>query len=365
MALANTDPEEIRGALETWLSARLPGATISDCDVPAASGMSNLTVLFTATTPEGSSPYVARVAPSGPSVFPTYDFDREAAVMNALASAGVATPKVQWVEHDPSVLGAPFLVMERAFGRVPADDPPFTAAGWVLDELTPEQRGAMCRNSLEAIAAIHAADWRALGLESLAPAGGATAASVHDADLAHWQEFYDWARAGDTNPTVEAGLAWLSANRPADDRDPVLLWGDARIGNMLFGDDLAVNAVLDWEMVGLGQPEADVAWWLFILRHHTEGIGFGVPEGFPTREEVVATYEKAAGRSLEHLDYYEVWAAVRLAIIMHRAGNLMIELGLLPADAPMKLNNPASQLLAGLVGAPAPGGDAQSFIGNR
>ena len=365
MALANTDPEEIRGALEAWLATRLPGATISDCDVPAASGMSNLTVLFTAATPDGPRPYVARVAPAGPSVFPTYDFDREAAVMNALASTGVATPVVRWVEHDPAVLGAPFLVMERAFGRVPADDPPFTAAGWVLDELTPEQRGAMCRSSLEAIAAIHAADWRGLGLDALAPAGGATAASVYDADLAHWLGFYDWARAGDTNPTVEAGLAWLSAHRPDDDRDPVLLWGDARIGNMLFGDDLAVNAVLDWEMVGLGQPEADVAWWLFILRHHTEGIGFPVPEGFPTREEVVATYEKAAGRSLEHLDFYEVWAAVRLAIIMHRAGNLMIELGLLPAGAPMKLNNPASQLLAGLIGAPAPGGDAQSFIGNR
>lgn len=368
MALANTNPDELRGALETWLAGRLPGATITDCDIPAASGMSNLTVLFTATSPDGSSQYVARVAPSGPSVFPSYDFDRETAVMNALASTGLPTPVVRWVEHDPSVLGAPFLVMERAFGRVPADDPPFTAAGWVLDDLRPDQRGAMCRNSLESIAAIHGADWRALGLTALAPPEGASAAAVYDADLAHWVGFYDWARAGDPNPTVEAGLAWLAAHRPADDRDPVLLWGDARIGNMLFGDaadGLPVNAVLDWEMVGLGQPEADVAWWLFILRHHTEGIGLPVPEGFPTREEVVATYEKAAGRSIEHLDFYEVWAAVRLAIIMHRAGNLMIELGLLPPDAPMKLNNPASQLLAGLIGAPAPGGDAQSFIGNR
>jgi aminoglycoside phosphotransferase (APT) family kinase protein len=118
-------------------------------------------------------------------------------------------------------------------------------------------------------------------------------------------------------------------------------------------------------MVGLGQPDVEVAWWLFILRHHTEGIGAPMPPGFPTREEVVAIYEKASGRSLDHLDYYEVWAAVRLAIIMHRAGNLMIELGILPPGAPMRLNNPASQLLAKLIGAPAPAGDAQSFIGNR
>lgn len=369
MALANTRPEEIRGALEGWLAERLPGAAITECDVPAASGMSNLTVLFTAAwTEDGSAraeQFVARVAPSGPAVFPSYDFDRETAVMNGLASLGLPTPTVRWVEHDPAVLGAPFLVMERAFGRVPADDPPFTAAGWVLDDLSPEQRATMCRNSLETIAAIHNADWRGLGLDVLAPASGSDAIAVYDADLAHWQDFYDWARAGDTNPTVEAGFAWLAEHRPADDREPVLLWGDARIGNMLFGGDLGVNAVLDWEMVGLGQPEADVAWWLFILRHHAEGIGFPVPDGFPSRGEVIAIYEKAAGRSLEHLDFYEVWAAVRLAVIMHRAGNLMIEIGLLPPDAPMKLNNPASQLLAALIGAPAPGGDAQSFIGNR
>ena len=366
MALANIDPEELRGSLETWLADRLPGAAVTACDVPAASGMSNLTVLFSAGWAGGETgEFVARVAPQGPAVFPTYDLGREAAVMNALASVGVATPKVRWVEESSEVLGAPFLVMERAFGRVPADDPPFTAAGWVLDDLTPELRRRMCDASIEAIAAIHAADWKGLGLTGLAPDRGADTATVFDADLAYWHDFYDWARAGDVNPTVEAGFAWLAEHRPPDDREPVLLWGDARIGNMLFGDDLAVNAVLDWEMVGLGQPEADVAWWLFILRHHTEGIGFPVPEGFPSREDVVATYEKAAGRSLEHLDFYEVWAAVRLAIIMHRAGNLMIELGLLPPDAPMRLNNPASQLLAGLIGAPAPGGDAQSFIGNR
>lgn len=367
MALANMDPQEIRGELTTWLASRLPTAsevTIDELDVPAASGMSNLTVLFTASWTEAgtrtSNQYVARVAPEGPAVFPSYDLDKEAKVMNALAGAGLPVPTVHWTETDPAVLGSPFMVMERAFGRVPADDPPFTATGWVL-ELDAEEQRRLCTNSLEAMAAVHNADWRGLGLDFLAPAGG----DVFDADLAYWTEFFDWARAGEANPTVEAGFEWIAANRPNDVREPVLTWGDARIGNMMFGDDLAVNAILDWEMVRLGQPDSEVAWWLFILRHHTEGIGMPVPVGFPTREEVVAIYEKAAGRSVEHLDFYEVWAAVRLAIIMHRAGNLMIELGILPAGAPMRLNNPASQLLAKLIGADGPQGDAQSFIGNR
>lgn len=359
MALANKDPEQIRSALETWIGLRLPGSRLIDCEVPSASGMSNLTVLMSVEQDDVTHQLVARVAPDGPAVFPSYDLDREARVMNALSAQGLPVPHVRWVESDPTVLGAPFLVMERAFGRVPADDPPFTATGWVL-ELSEAQQFELCENSLEAMARIHGVDWRESGLGDLAPEG-----DVLDADLATWRAFYDWARVGDVNPTVEAGFAWIEANRPADDRDPVLTWGDARIGNMMFGEDLSVQAVLDWEMVGVGQPDAEVAWWLFILRHHTEGIGMPVPAGFPSRDDVVRLYEKASGRALPHLDFYEVWAAVRLAVIMHRAGNLMIELGLLPPGAPMRLNNPASQLLAKLIGAPAPTGDAQSFIGNR
>ena len=38
---------------------------------------------------------------------------------------------------------------------------------------------------------------------------------------------------------------------------------------------------------------------------------------------------------------------------------------LLPLDAPMRLNNPASKLLAELLELPAPEGAVQSFVGNR
>lgn len=368
MALANKDPNEIREALQQWFHAQVPGATtvsISDLSVPSASGMSNTTVLFTASWSIGdtssSEQLVARIAPDGPAIFMETDLRKEATVMKALAGAGLPVPVVRWVEEDPAVLGAPFLVMERVSGRVPADDPPFTVAGWV-QELSDSERLRLCTTSLEALAAVHNADWKGLGLGFLAPPEGT---DVFDAKLAQWREFYDWARNGEVNPTVEAGFQWLDAKRPDDRREPVLSWGDARVGNMLFGDDLAVNAILDWEMVGIGQPDADLAWWLFILRHHTEGIGVPVPSGFPSREQVVEIYEKASGRAVEHLDYYEAWSAVRLGILMHRAGNLMIEVGLLPPDAPMRLNNPASQLLAKLIGAEAPTGSVQTYIGNR
>lgn len=368
MALTNKNPQELSGDLQRWLASRLPEATdlsIDNLDIPSASGMSNTTVLFTASWRHNGTPetmeLVARIAPDGPAIFKDPDLAKEAAVMKAMASTGQPVPAVRWVEEDPSALGSPFLIMERATGMVPADDPPFTATGWVQD-LNDEQQLRLCTNSLEALAAIHNTNWKDLGLDFLAPPNGADA---FDAELTQWREFYDWARDGEVNPTIEAGFTWLTTNRPDDQREPVLNWGDARIGNMMFGDDLTVNAILDWEMVGLGHPDTELAWWLFILRHHTEGIGLPVPSGFPTRDQVVAIYEKASGRTIDHLDYYEVWAGVRLAILMHRAGNLMIDLGLLPPEAPMKLNNPASQLLAKLIGADPPIGSVQTFIGNR
>lgn len=369
MALSNKDPQEIKGELQGWLQAQLPGATdvrVDNLAVPKASGMSNLTILFDASWSEDGAQraeqLVARVAPEGPAVFMQYDLGKEFRVMRALAEhTAVPVPTTRWVEEDASVLGAPFLVMDRATGDVPADDPPFTTTGWVLD-LSNEEQGKLVENSLQVLADIHDADWRGLGLDFLLPADGS---DPFTADLELWKRVFDWARDGDGNPTVEAGFRWLEENRPEDDREPVLNWGDARPGNMMFGPDLAVNAVLDWEMVTLGSPDAELGWYLFMIRHHTEGVGAPLPPGFPSREETIALYERLSGRSVPHVDYYEVFAAVRLSALMHRAGNLMIEFGLLPPDAPMKLNNPGSQLLAKLIGVEAPTGEAQSFIGNR
>ena len=49
----------------------------------------------------------------------------------------VPAPNVLFSEPEPSVLGGPFLVMERIDGRVPPDDPPYTISGWLL-ELAPD-----------------------------------------------------------------------------------------------------------------------------------------------------------------------------------------------------------------------------------
>jgi aminoglycoside phosphotransferase (APT) family kinase protein len=369
MALKNmTDTVQAAQQLATAIERRLgvSAVQVTSVTIPQSSGLSNETILFDAawTDADGSAhseQLVARVEPSGPAVFPRYDLGLEFRVMQALdAGTDVAVPRMLFHEDDTELLGAPFIVMARVDGRIPSDDPPFTATGWVLEDLDAQQRAQLCDNALQALVAIHAVDLDAVGLTDLRD----HAEAGLEGQLRFWEETFTWAADGDANPTVEAGFAWLREHQPTTEAT-VLNWGDARIGNMIFRDDLSVGAVLDWEMVAVADPALDVAWWLFMQRHHTEGIGMPLPEGFPSRDEVVARYEELSGRTLEHLDFYEVFVATRLSALMHRAGNLMIQAGLLPPEAPMKFNNPASQLLAKTLGLPAPEGASQSFIGNR
>jgi aminoglycoside phosphotransferase (APT) family kinase protein len=370
MALVNSIPSDAADRLTTWLAARLPGVDairITDIDIPQSSGMSMTTMLFKAAWRDGSSErtldLVARVAPSAPGVFMDPDLVREHQVLTALVDSDVPAPFPRWVDTDPAVLGAPFLVMDRVYGQVPADDPPFTAAGWVLD-LDPAQRGRLVDNGLQAMLAVHQVDRSTPGLAVLDRQQYGRVGL--EQEIGYWRAVLEWAAAGRATPTIDAGFEWICANAPIErDDDLVLCWGDPRIGNILFAEDQTVKAVLDWEMATIGSPEMDLGWWLFIQRHHTEGIGVPLPDGLPDHAATIARFEELSGREVRHAHYYEAFAALRLSILMVRAGVLMIEAGAIPADNTMSTNNPASQILARLIDAPPPEGTSSTFIGNR
>ena len=220
----------------------------------------------------------------------------------------------------------------------------------------------MWHNSIDVLAGIHAVDWQGVGLGLLDSEANH---SGLDAGLVQWRDTFEWAAQGEANPTLEAALDWLDEHRPAGPEHKVLNWGDARVGNIIFTEDLTPAAVLDWEMVNLARREQDLGWWLFLMRHHTDGVGLPLPEGIPDRDQTVAYYERITGHHVQDLHYYEVLAGTRLAILMVRAAHLLIGAGLLPPDAPMALSNPASKLVAELLGLPAPDGAVTSFIGNR
>jgi aminoglycoside phosphotransferase (APT) family kinase protein len=273
-------------------------------------------------------------------------------VMAALAAhTDVPVPRMIAMEDDESVLGAPFFVMERIEGRIPPDSPPYTMEGWVT-EITAAERQELWQSGLEAMAKIHRADWTTLGVDFLNhPEDGEPGL---DQQLAYYDRYLEWAARGVPQPVTEATLAWIKAHRPPAGEPVGLVWGDARPGNMIFDHGECV-AVLDWEMATLGNPAIDLGWWLFLDRHHTEGINVEPLDGVPARAETIARWEELTGLSAEHVDYYEVFAGLRFAIVMMRVAQMTIEYGVVPPDSDLETNNPVTQLLAKMLELPPPG----------
>jgi len=371
VALKNViDPVLAGPQLERWFAGCHPERSdvrVTNIDIPSANGMSSETILFDLTWARHGKRHqqalVARVAPTANGLLPSYDLAHEQHVLAAVrASTAVPVPAPYAVEPDSAVLGGPFLIMDRLSGRVPADDPPFTAAGWVI-ELSRSAQATMYDNALVAMAAISATDISGFGSDVVGnPLSGAGSIAQH---LDNYQRLYAWTASGRDHPVLDSGLAWVHTNLPGSEAPAVLSWGDARLGNMMFGEDLTVTGVLDWEMATIGEAELDLAWFLFLNRVYTDGMGLAAPAGFPTREQSIARYEELLGRPLVNFAFHEVFAAVRATIMMMRIGTMMVDAGLLPEDAAMPVTNPASLQLAELLGLAKPSEQSAWITGNR
>ncbi len=337
--------------LERWLAARHPEArdlAITAMRAPSA-GASNETLLFDlAWQRDGrreTTPMVVRVQPTAAGVFPVYDLQLQYRTMQLLGPSAVPVPKLLGFESDPSVLGAPFYLMERIDGEVPVENPPYHLTGW-LAELPESERARLWLAGVDAIATVHREDWRALGFGFLDhPAHGATPLRQQ---LHTYVEFARWAeQLGRPYSFLWRAHRWLEANQPRDE-PTALCWGDAKLANCLFRDGRCV-AALDWEMVHLGNPVDDVAWWLILDRSLSEGWGFPRLAGLPSREETIAHWEARSGFSARDVVYYEVFGAFKFSVIMARVGTLLMEQGVMPRETEMDVHNGGARVLATLL----------------
>jgi aminoglycoside phosphotransferase (APT) family kinase protein len=305
------DVQVLAQGLTDWLTHQAPGGrTTSVASVRHASaGLSNETLVVELASDErfGEGPrLVVRLPPVEPS-FPEYDLAMQAQVQTLVAGHGIPAPVPVTYEDDAHWLGAPFLVMpfvERYVpGPVPAFDP------WVIDA-TPEEQRSVHHCLIDVLADLHRIEWSAGSMSTVRGAGGA----LPD-ELEWWQRYLLWAAEGDPDPGLVDALSWCRDHCPDTEAPASLLWGDARLGNLIFTPDRQVRAVLDWELASLGPAEMDLGWYLGLDSMMFELFGRAVP-GFPARAETIARYEERLGRSVQHLEWHEVFALLR-ALAVH------------------------------------------------
>jgi aminoglycoside phosphotransferase (APT) family kinase protein len=296
--------DPLAARLERFVGSRLRSPVRVTRLERSTEGFSQETFVFEVETPTGHHGFVAKREPVAGLLEP-YDLEPEFRVLHALSDDPLPSPRTPWFERDPAVLERPFYVMERLPGDVPIPasrpdgTPPFEDA----------DRAVLGPEVVDALAALHAIDWRALRLGFLgAPRSGRQGA---ERELARWETRIE--RSGlPIHPVLAEALGWLRRHAPVSD-EVTLVHGDYRLGNFLVADG-HLSGILDWEMVHLGDPLEDVAWCASPLWRASTPWASGL---LPP-DEFAARYAAASRRTVDpdRLRFYDVLALVKMSAIM-------------------------------------------------
>ncbi len=299
--------------LEAYLRAHLPGFSGALAVEQFRGGQSNPTYLLNV---DGVRRYVLRKKPPGVLLPSAHAVDREYRIMAALRATDVPVAQVHCLCTDESVLGTMFFVMDYMAGR----------SFWnpALPDLAPGERRAIYDEMNRVIAALHAVDYVAVGLEDYGKPGNYFARQI-----ARWSRQY---RGSETEriDAMERLIAWLPENIPPGE-ETTLVHGDFRIDNLIFHSvEPRVIAVVDWELSTLGSPLADFSYHVMAWRLEASLRGLGGHDlpalGIPDERTYVDAYCRRTGRAgidPRHWEFYMAYNLFRVACIrqgiLHRA----------------------------------------------
>ncbi|ANH38980.1 Phosphotransferase enzyme family protein [Nocardioides dokdonensis FR1436] len=239
---------------------------------------------------------------------------REMRVLDGLSRTRVPHARLVADCPDEDILGgAAFYVMELVDGLNPTVEMP-----WAEEDVTRTRR--LCFSTVEALAGLGEVDHEAVGLSGVGRPDGFLERQVARwrSELATYARFPEY--QGPDLPAVAAIGDWLDDNRPAD-WTPGILHGDFHLANLLVDPSTAeVAAIVDWEMATIGDPLLDLgsllATWPRPGRPH--GVGWSVDSmaSAVTKPELVQHYADRSHRDMSAIDWYEVLASWKLAIVI-------------------------------------------------
>lgn len=293
-------------AVEHWARANVPGFKGPVKATKFSGGQSNPT--YRLDTPGRA--YVLRRKPPGVLLKSAHAVDREFRVQRALAETDVPVAKMHALCEDDGVIGSAFYIMDMVAGRT-FDQPS-------LPELDRNARGAVLDEMNRVLAAIHSVDIEAAGLSDFGPPGHYCKRQTD-----RWTKQYEATRT-ENIPDMDALIAWLQENMPADDGQRTLVHGDYRLDNLLYAPDTPqILAVLDWELSTTGHPYADLAGVVmqWSMPATAEGRGLaGIDreaEGLWSDQRFIETYCARRGISgIGDFNFYLAFCFFRMAAIL-------------------------------------------------
>lgn len=291
--------------LQTYLGDALAidAAAVTVEQFPA--GSSNLTYLIHL----GSDEYVLRRPPVGNTVRTAHDMRREFSVLSKLSAVFPPAPKPLLFCDDESVIGCEFYLMERRRGLIIRGRPPKEIYS------SPELQRNVCRSFIRNLADLHSLGFKAAGLGDLGNPEGYCRRQVEG-----WTRRYHNAKT-DEWPELESAIEWLNVNVPGES-GAALIHNDYKFDNiMLDPDDLQrVTAILDWEMVTVGDPLMDLGttlgyWMSPEFGEELMSMPFNpkVLMTSITRKDLVEMYSEATGGEIPEMLFYYVFGTVKIA----------------------------------------------------
>jgi aminoglycoside phosphotransferase (APT) family kinase protein len=276
-----------------------------------AGGKANLTYLLT--FPNGRE-VVLRRPPLGPLAEGSHDMSREFRVLSRLWKSFDKAPRALALCEDPDVIGSPFLVMERRGGVVVRGVIPMLFGGGT----DAQANRRLSEVVIDTLAELHAVDPSSCDLDDLGHPDGYLSRQVEG-----WARRWNNARH-ENNPVADEVGVWLKEKMPSSPK-PTLLHNDWRLDNMAVSpqDPGVCVAVYDWDMATRGDPLTDLgtlmgSWFDPGEVEGTLGMMPTTVPGWLDRASAVERYGQRSGRDLAGVDWYLVFGAWKLAVILQQ-----------------------------------------------
>jgi aminoglycoside phosphotransferase (APT) family kinase protein len=221
-------------------------------------------------------------------------------VLQLVAASRLRTARPVLLETDRTILGAPFMLLERVAGQV---------AG--ADYFAPPQAPPLAYELAEQLAILHRVD--------PAPLVGVIPATVDQTGETGWLGDLDRIEAAwhkfkfAPSLSIAAALAWMRAQAGQIGDERAIVHNDAAFHNILVQDG-HFSALLDWELVHLGHPAEDLGYCRYFVQEIADWDMF------------LQAYVDAGGTRFSRavVDYFSLRAGIHLMTLLQYGRSMFL-----------------------------------------